>query len=189
MCSVVSSPAQERNGHWRESSVELLKWWYWSFCPKKKGWESLECLFKGSGEISSMYVNSWRGMQRRQSQAFSSVPRDKTRGNRHKIKHRRVCLNFFALWGWSGTATSCPGRWWVLPPCRYSRAIRTWSWASGSKWPCLSREVERDDVQRLLPMSAILMGMWWCGDSPSCMVGVVKSWCLPGGLSSDLSWN
>ncbi|KAK4814561.1 hypothetical protein QYF61_023760 [Mycteria americana] len=34
----------------------------------------------------------------------------------------------------------CPERLWSLPPWRYSRVIRTWSWAAGCSWPCLSME-------------------------------------------------
>lgn len=128
---------------------------------------------EGSGEISSIYiyvcVNTWRGVQRRQSQALSSVPRDKTRGHRHKMKHRRFCLNIrkvFALWGWWGTASGCPGGWWVLPPCRYAKAIWTWSWASGSGWPCfwagrLSQMTSRGPFQCQLFCDLVILPL--CG--------------------------
>ena len=34
-----------------------------------------------------------------------------------------------------------PGKLWSLPPWRYSKATWTWSRATGSRWPCLSRGV------------------------------------------------
>ena len=43
----------------------------------------------------------------------------------------------------------------------YPKAIWTWSWATMSKWLCLSRGVGSDDLQRSLPTSTIL----WCCES------------------------
>lgn len=41
-------------------------------------------------------------------------------------------------------------------PWRYSNAIWTWSWASCSRWLCLSRRAGPDVLQRSLPTSSIL---------------------------------
>ena len=37
------------------------------------------------------------------------------------------------------TGTGYPGRLWTLHPRRYSKAVWTWSWATCSSCPCLSR--------------------------------------------------
>jgi len=31
----------------------------------------------------------------------------------------------------------------MLPPWRYSKDIWTWSWATSSRWPCLSRKLDK----------------------------------------------
>jgi len=64
--------------------------------------------------------------------------------------------NTFSLWGWPSTATGCPERWWSLHPWRYAKAIWTCSWAAGSTWPCLSKGVWPDALQRTLPASTLL---------------------------------
>lgn len=43
-----------------------------------------------------------------------------------------------------------------LDPWRYSKAVWTQSWATGSRWPCLRRGVGPDDLQRSFPTSNIL---------------------------------
>ena len=54
-------------------------------------------------------------------------------------------------------STACPGQLRSLHPWRYSNAIWTWSWATGSRWLCLSRQAGPDDLQRSLPISTT----WW----------------------------
>lgn len=48
---------------------------------------------------------------------------------------------FFTVWV---TGTTCLVRLWS--PWRYSEAIWTWSWATGSRWPCLSKGSGQDDL-------------------------------------------
>lgn len=67
----------------------------------------------------------------------------------------------FSLWGWLNTSRGYPQRLWSLQPLRYSKAVRTWSWVTISSWPCLSRRVGPDGLQRSLPASTIL----WFWDS------------------------
>jgi len=51
------------------------------------------------------------------------------------------------------TGTGCPGTLWNLPPWRYSKGARP---GPGSRWPCLSRVVVQDGLQKSLPTSTIL---------------------------------
>lgn len=156
LCSVMGSSVQERNGHTGFSPVKGCLSDCTGASPLWRNAERAVCSAWRRLRLSSMDVNTWREVQRRQSQALSSVPRDKTRGNRHKMKHKRFFLNIrnvFSLWGWWGTASGCPGGW-VLPPCWHARAIWTWSWAGR-----LGQMTSRG----LFPTSAIL----WFHDSPS----------------------
>lgn len=52
------------------------------------------------------------------------------------------------LWEWLSSGISCPGKLWSLYPWRYTKAVWAWSWATDSRWPCLSRGVWPDDLQR-----------------------------------------
>jgi len=41
-----------------------------------------------------------------------------------------------------------------LYPWRQAKAIRTWPWGTGFRWPCLSSGFGADDLQKLFPTSA-----------------------------------
>ncbi|KAK4827403.1 hypothetical protein QYF61_017808 [Mycteria americana] len=56
----------------------------------------------------------------------------------------------------TSTGTGCPERLWSLPCWRYSKAVKTQSWATGSRCPCLSRGFGQSDLQISLPTSIIL---------------------------------
>lgn len=45
-------------------------------------------------------------------------------------------------------------------PWRYPKAIWTWSWAAGSKWPWLRRKVGTNDIWRSLPASTLIVLLW-----------------------------
>lgn len=165
--------------------------------PRTRGMDTLERAQWRAAEVTVLEhlpcegrlraaCSAWRGLRGNLINACKYLEGDakkaepgsfqcaQSRGNRHKMKDRRFCLSIrkvFALWGRSGTASGCPGRWWALPPCGYTRAVWTWSWASGSGWPCLAREVEGGDIQRPLPVSTIL----GFGDPPSCGVCVPRA--------------
>lgn len=65
---------------------------------------------------------------------FPLVPSARTRGNKHKLKYRRFCLNIgnSLLWGWLSSVTGFPERLWNLPSLSYSKAGWSWSWATCS---------------------------------------------------------
>lgn len=69
---------------------------------------------------------------------------------------------------WHSTGTVCPEWLWSLPPWRSSKATWTWSWATCSRCPFLSRKVGPDDFQKSLPTSTFLQ---FCNteDCTSCM--------------------
>ena len=76
---------------------------------------------------------------------FPVVPSGRNRGNGHQLKHRRFPLNISnnSLWGRLNTGTGCPKRLWSLCPWRYPKDAWTQSWATGSRWPCWSRELDQ----------------------------------------------
>ena len=53
------------------------------------------------GDLINAYKNLKGGYQEDKARLFPVVPSDRTRGNRHKLKHRKFCLNmrknFFPL--------------------------------------------------------------------------------------------
>jgi len=43
-----------------------------------------------------------------------------------------------------------------LEPWRYSKAVWTWCWATGSRWLCFRKGIRPDNLHRSLPTSNIL---------------------------------
>lgn len=79
---------------------------------------------------------------------FSVVFCARTRGNWHKLKHRRFCLytRSALLCFWQSTGKDCLGTLWNLSPCRFLRAVQTRSYVI-----CLSRGSGPVDIQKTLP--------------------------------------
>ena len=64
------------------------------------------------GDLINIYKYLRCGRQREEARLFSVVLEDRTRGNGHKVKHRKfhtdVSNNFFVVKGNGSTATGCP---------------------------------------------------------------------------------
>lgn len=82
-CAQLQAPQHKRERdtlgtvQWRAAEVTVLE-----HLPCEERLRELGLFVQpeeGSVEISSMHVNTWRGVQRRQSQALSSVPRQDQR--------------------------------------------------------------------------------------------------------------
>lgn len=86
-----------------------------------------------------MYINTWLGsvgVVKKREPEFSVVPVERTRGDGHKLRRRKFCLNrrkqTFSLWGWPWTAMLYPHRLWSFRSWSYSKP----SWAQPAETCC-----------------------------------------------------
>ena len=118
---------------------------------------------KLGGGISSMCINTWRdGVKKTEPDSFQRCPvtgQEAMGTNWNTGGSPWTSGNTFSLWGWPSIGTGCPERLWSLCPWRYSEVVCTWSWATGSRWLCLSRGIGPDDLWRPLPTSTVLI-LW-----------------------------
>lgn len=94
-----------------------------------------------------------RRCQEAAARLFFVVPGDRTKGNRHKLKHSTWTWEITLLWGRPSVGIGCPETLQSLFPWRYSEAIWTQSWAMLPAW---EGEVGLDDLQWSLPTSTTL---------------------------------
>ena len=78
--------------------------------------------------------------------------RKQTKRQNKQNTHPKITNFCFLLWGCSNTGTSCPERLWSLHLWRHSKLNWTWPWATCSSCPCLSREIQLDDLLISLPI-------------------------------------
>lgn len=110
---------------WKES-IRLPQIWLrsWSICPIRKGWETLGLLSlqkRRSRGIFLMYINTWRENAKTEPGYFlwCSVTGPEAMDTDWNMWEAIITLGNIFLF---------------LPPWRYSKTSRTWSWAISSSW-------------------------------------------------------
>ena len=129
--------------------------------------------------ISSTCRNTWReGAKRMEPGSFQWCP---VTGPEATCTHWNTGDslwtpgNTFLLWGWPSTCTGCSGRLKI-----FRRHLDMFLSNPGSKWPCFSRGIGQDDLQRSL---TALTTLRFCVPSPfDTSASCTEQTGLPGSL-------
>lgn len=131
----------------KSSQCRVTKWWReWSTNPTKKGRElGPFSLKKRLGRILSKFINTWwegaKAMELGLFQWCQVQGQESIGTNWNTGCSVYIWRNTSLLCGWQSTGTGCSVRLWrLLLQKIFKRATWTWSWASCSWYPCLSRD-------------------------------------------------
>jgi len=141
----------------------IQRWWEWSnnICQHSSTWVC-SVLRKLGGDLINVYKYLKCERQRNMPNIFSVVCGDRTRGNGHKLEHRKFHTNmqksFFTVrvtehWN------RLPGRLWSLLLWRYSRSSWTPTCAACYSLCCREAALQGGWTRWSLPTPTIL---WFC---------------------------